>query len=172
MARVIRSNRRATVAQIAEAVNAGSDRKVSEYTVHHSLLRMGRRPVRVPILTPVHHQKCHQWARVHQNWTTEQWKKVAWSDGSRFLLHHTDGRVLPDGCGLFQQDKAPCHKAKMLQEWFDEHNNQFEVLTWPPNSPDLNPIQHLWDVPDKQDLKELLLTSWCQIPQHTFRDPV
>ncbi|KAK3536469.1 hypothetical protein QTP86_013796, partial [Hemibagrus guttatus] len=34
LARVIRSNRRATVAQIAEELNAGSDRKVSEYTVH------------------------------------------------------------------------------------------------------------------------------------------
>ncbi|KAK3507722.1 hypothetical protein QTP70_034827, partial [Hemibagrus guttatus] len=34
LARVIRSNRRAPVAQIAEEVNAGSDRKVSEYTVH------------------------------------------------------------------------------------------------------------------------------------------
>ncbi|KAK3537255.1 hypothetical protein QTP70_005484 [Hemibagrus guttatus] len=34
LARVIRANRRATVAQIAEEVNAGSDRKVSEYTVH------------------------------------------------------------------------------------------------------------------------------------------
>ncbi|KAK3549271.1 hypothetical protein QTP70_034482 [Hemibagrus guttatus] len=34
LARVIRSNRRATVVQIAEEVNAGSDRKVSEYTVH------------------------------------------------------------------------------------------------------------------------------------------
>ncbi|MBN3307929.1 BT1A1 protein, partial [Amia calva] len=46
---------------------------------------------------------------------------------------------------------------------------------------DLNPIEHLWDVLPKQvrsmeapprnlqDLKDLLLTSWCQIPQHTFR---
>ncbi|KAK3515477.1 hypothetical protein QTP70_022998 [Hemibagrus guttatus] len=32
LARVIRSNRQATVVQIAEEVNAGSDRKVSEYT--------------------------------------------------------------------------------------------------------------------------------------------
>ena len=48
---VVWSNRQATVAQIAEEVNAGSDRKVSEYTVHRSLLHMGlhsRRPVRVP----------------------------------------------------------------------------------------------------------------------------
>ena len=84
----VRSNRRATVAQIAQEVNAGSDRKVSEYTVHHSLLRMGlhsRRPVRVPMLTPVHRQKHQLWAREHQNWTTEQWKKVAWSDESCFL---------------------------------------------------------------------------------------
>ncbi|ROL47293.1 hypothetical protein DPX16_16881 [Anabarilius grahami] len=41
LARVVRSNRRATVAQIAQEVNAGSDRKMSEYTVHHSLLHMG-----------------------------------------------------------------------------------------------------------------------------------
>ncbi|KAK3525097.1 hypothetical protein QTP86_015271 [Hemibagrus guttatus] len=92
--------------------------------------------------------------------------------------------LFPDGCGLFQQDNAPCYKAKMAQEWFDEHNSQFEVLNWPPNSPDLNPIQHLWDVLDKQvrsmkapphnlqDINDLLLISWCQIPQHTFRDLV
>ncbi|KAK3553900.1 hypothetical protein QTP70_012922 [Hemibagrus guttatus] len=92
--------------------------------------------------------------------------------------------VFPDGCGLFQRDNAPCHKAKMLQEWFDEHNNEFEELTPPPNSPDLNPIERLWDVLDKQvpsmeaqslnlqEVKDLLLTSWCQLPQHTFRDLV
>ncbi|KAK3549760.1 hypothetical protein QTP86_007759 [Hemibagrus guttatus] len=65
LARLVRSNRRATVAQIAEEVNAGSDRKVSEYTVYHSLLRMGpqsHRPVRVPMLTPVPRRKCQQWA--------------------------------------------------------------------------------------------------------------
>ncbi|KAK3534858.1 hypothetical protein QTP86_028556 [Hemibagrus guttatus] len=84
----------------------------------------------------------------------------------------------------FDQDNAPCHKAEMVQEWFDDHNSQFEELTPPPNSPGLNPVQHLWDVLDKQvpsmeapphnlqDLKDLLLTSWCQIPQHTFRDLV
>ena len=41
LACVVRSNRRATGAQTTEKVNAGSDRKVSEHTVHLSLLRMG-----------------------------------------------------------------------------------------------------------------------------------
>ncbi|ROL55025.1 hypothetical protein DPX16_20286 [Anabarilius grahami] len=46
LAREVRSNRRATVAQIVQEVNAGSDRKVSEYTVHRSLLRMGHVSIR------------------------------------------------------------------------------------------------------------------------------
>lgn len=43
LARLVRSNRGATVAQIAQEVNAASDRKVSEHTVHRSLLRLGLR---------------------------------------------------------------------------------------------------------------------------------
>ncbi len=31
--------------------------------------------------------------QVHQNWTIEDWKNVAWSDESQFLLRHSDGRV-------------------------------------------------------------------------------
>ena len=51
---------------------------------------------------------------------------------------------------LFQQDNVSCHTAKIVQEWFEEHDKEFKVLTWPPNSPDLNLIEHLWDVLDKQ----------------------
>ena len=54
--------------------------------------------------------------------------------------------VFPGGCGLYQQDNVPCHKAKMAQEWLRKHNNEFEVLTWTPDFPDVNPIEHL----DKQ----------------------
>lgn len=66
----------------------------------------------------------------------------------------------------------PCHKANIVQQWFEnriefflriyiffsfrieeEHKIQFEVLTWPLNSRDLNPIAHLWDA-------LVLLLSW------------
>lgn len=69
--------------------------------------------------------------------------------------------------------------AKVAQ-WFEEHNES-EVLCWPLNSPELNLINHVWDVVDKQvrsmevptlnlqELKDVLLSSLSQIPQHTFR---
>uniref|UniRef100_A0A669CEA5 Voltage-dependent T-type calcium channel subunit alpha n=1 Tax=Oreochromis niloticus TaxID=8128 RepID=A0A669CEA5_ORENI len=58
--------------------------------------------------------------------------------------------LLPDGCGLLWQDNWACQKAPMVQEWFDEHKNKFEVWTCPSNSPDPTPIEHLWDVMEKQ----------------------
>ena len=44
-----------------------------------------------------------------------------------YHVHPFMGTVFHDG--LFQQDNAACHKAKMVQEWFEEHNNKIEVLT-------------------------------------------
>lgn len=38
-------------------------------------------------------------------------------------------KLYSDVCGLFLQDNVSCHKAKLIQEWFEEDNNEFEVLT-------------------------------------------
>ncbi len=34
-------------------------------------------------------------------------------------------------------------KLKSSQTWFLEHDNEFTLLKWPPQSPDLNPIECL-----------------------------
>ncbi|GBM91300.1 hypothetical protein AVEN_69672-1 [Araneus ventricosus] len=53
-----------------------------------------------------------------------------------------------DGSELLGQ--RPCHKARIVLEWFQEHTDEFHLMPFSPNSPDLNPMEHIWDVMERQ----------------------
>ena len=42
---------------------------------------------------------------------------------------------------IFIQDNAPSHASKYSTAWFKDDR----IMTWPPPSPNLNPIENLWD---------------------------
>ncbi len=93
MGRLVRDYRKATVTQITTRYNQGMQNTISERTTQ-TLKQMGyssRRPHRVLLLSAKNRKLRQQFAQAHQNWTVEDWKNVAWSDESRFLLRHSDG---------------------------------------------------------------------------------
>jgi hypothetical protein len=61
---------------------------------------------------------------------------------------------------MFQQDNAPCHKAKKVLKWFEER--QISLLEWPARSPDLNPIENIWNLIDL-DLGKMQITSLAEL---------
>ena len=58
---------------------------------------------------------------------------------------------------MFQQDNAPCHKAKSITEWFEQNN--IKILQRPARSPDLNPIEDIWTVLDRKLTKEAVTSA-------------
>jgi hypothetical protein len=93
----------------------------------------------------------------------------------QILIHHMRPSVrdlFGNGHYIFQQDNDPKHTSNTVKTYI--RNARLPVMDWPAQSPDLNPIENLWSILDKntsarkcQSLEELyehLKTAWYKLP--------
>lgn len=94
-------------------------------------------------------------------------------DSTYYIKHVIEGRVrqqmlewFPDGSGVFQQDNAPCHTSRRTKACLEQLD--LNIMTWPAQSPDLNPIENLWGIV-KYRLRDCKTTSRSAITSSFVR---
>ena len=76
-------------------------------------------------------------------------------------------------------DNATIHSSKNTEEWLKI--NKIKTIEWPPYSPDINPIENLWQILDQKVRKEVdvyadkdelwlaLRREWYRIDSETIK---
>ena len=242
--------RHKTLGEITNEVNARLNTTLCKNTVRKYMAKAGfsnRAACKKPLLRKKNVKARLEWCKERRAWD-EEWKKVVFSDESRFCLFHNDGRegvwrkvgerynvdclkptvqggggsVMVWGCiswegvgplvlvegtlnqyryvnilskhavpylkeineqhpgAILQDDNATCHTAEYTTQWRQSHD--IDRMPWPAQSPDLNPIEHLWDYLDRQvrkrrplptspaGLAAALQDEWGKIPLDVVRN--
>lgn len=97
-----------------------------------------------------------------------------------------DCRTLLNDEFVFQQDGAPAHTSQQAQDWLQQQCPEFiRKDEWPPNSPDLNPLDYfVWSAMLQSyarrfpkpttvaELKTVLQDIWTNLPQQSIDNAV
>lgn len=198
------------------------------------------RPAIKPFLSPLNIENRLNWSMARVAWRLPMFRRIVWSDESRFRLFKNDGRVKvwrmrgeryrsdlmlhtsqgqggsvhvwgafwyggrtqlqileanvngerycetirnflngdnpPPRNWIFQQDNAPAHTSRVVTNYFEEVG--VHLLPWPSKSPDLNPIEHVWDFLGREvaarfpmnlmQLRNFLVEEWNRFPQNVL----
>jgi transposase len=92
LVRIVKGERRATLGDITNSLSTS----VSRQTVRNTLKEVGIRSriaAKKPFLSTVHRQRRLEFARKHQDWTVEDWRKVIWCDESTFEIGKNSRQV-------------------------------------------------------------------------------
>ena len=246
-------DRRKTTLDLQAEVNdsRAESQKVSRSTISRRLREAGlygRVAAKKPLLRPQNIQKRLEFARRHQDWSAEEWRKVLWTDESKFeifsqhrrvfvcrmpgerfhescivpTVKHGGGSIMVWGsvCGngvgklikidgimdknvyhnilvrhaipsglevighgfIYQQDNDPKHTSKLCTNYLvtKQESGVLKLMNWPSQSPDLNPIEQIWDLIDslidrrnvssKGTLWEQIQAVWRSITKETLQN--
>ncbi|GFX52602.1 transposable element Tc1 transposase [Trichonephila clavipes] len=113
--------------------------------------------------------------------TYDSWSTLIVMRGTLTGQHYVDDILRPhvglflNGLpgAIFQQDNARPHTARVAQDFLCH----FQTLPWPAHSPDLSPVEHVWDqlkcqMPSCHSVHDLELAVqdlWARLPQDNIR---
>ncbi|ROL55047.1 Transposable element Tc1 transposase [Anabarilius grahami] len=187
-------------ARTAAATIGLHNQRIAAQTVRNHLREAhlhARRPHRGLDLTAVRCRNHLEWANAHIRWHLVLWR------GSLLYSFHCTGQMADSVYGvmwryrdeilrpivvpfihnhhlMLQHDNARPHVAKICTQFLEAEN--IPVLAWPAYSPDMSPIEHVWDALDRrmrqrvpvpaniQQLRTANEEEWTNIPQATINN--
>ena len=144
--------------------------------------KAGVKPIR---RLPKSRQKVMAWGGISEKGKTPLFCFTNIMDGP-FYVHILETQLLPAARSMYrndwrlQQDNDPKHTSRVAKDFVAK--KRINALDWPSNSPDLNPIENLWQIIKNKvekrmpknidDLKQFLVEEWKATSQETINNLV
>ncbi|CAG8574036.1 27847_t:CDS:2, partial [Racocetra persica] len=192
--------------EIQELWNKEKNQTVSISTICRALKKTGLRSCVAhykPLISKKNKEIRYAWAKDYLNWLTHQWRNIIWSNESFFRqfmsshnirVWHTPAKEFDKSCLVPTVGHSPghifwgCFSWHGLESIISIHgritnffnNAGISMLPWPPQSPNLNPLENLWQEVEShlrssldkstsiEDLEKKVKATWNSIPPRYY----